>query len=242
MNRILFKELDPNKIQKNTLYKISDSKEISFREKHCETEIFEVVNIKYELDEAQYGIYATEYRSPSVEKKGSKTTDILAGIVDEKEKQIYTLVCDVKRDISAFSDDLLRGDSLITVIKEVRDFIDQINSEMLHKKSFMIYFEADGFKESCETAIITKSFENNKFADAADILEKLLDDNNQDIPCLIRTKMISNLKNYSNEIEKLRKFSQETIIIGGYEYKLLVFILEKDSVSGDYKKDIAIKI
>ena len=77
---------------------------------------------------------------------------------------------------------------------------------------------------------------------AADILEKLLDDNNQDIPCLIRTKMISNLKNYSNEIEKLRKFSQEMIIIGGYEYKLLVFILEKDSVSGDYKKDIAIKI
>ena len=95
---------------------------------------------------------------------------------------------------------------------------------------------------SCETAIITKSFENNKFADAADILEKLLDDNNQDIPCLIRTKMISNLKNYSNEIEKLRKFSQEMIIIGGYEYKLLVFILEKDNVSGDYKKDIAIKI
>ena len=54
--------------------------------------------------------------------------------------------------------------------------------------------------------------------------------------------MISNLKNYSNEIEKLRKFSQEMIIIGGYEYKLLVFILEKDNVSGDYKKDIAIKI
>ena len=158
-----------------------------------------------------------------------------------RRKNKYIPLC-VKRDISAFSDDLLRGDSLITVIKEVRDFIDQINSEILHKKSFMIYFEADGFKESCETAIITKSFENNKFADAADILEKLLDDNNQDIPCLIRTKMISNLKNYSNEIEKLRKFSQEMIIIGGYEYKLLVFILEKDNVSGDYKKDIAIKI
>ena len=72
MNRILFKELDPNKIQKNTLYKISDSKEISFREKHCETEISEVVNIKYELDEAQYGIYATEYRSPSVEKREAR--------------------------------------------------------------------------------------------------------------------------------------------------------------------------
>ena len=50
------------------------------------------------------------------------------------------------------------------------------------------------------------------------------------------------IKYHSNEIEKLRKFSQETIIIGGYEYKLLVFILEKDSVSGDYKKDIAVKI
>ena len=37
------------------------------------------------------------------------------------------------------------------------------------------------------------------------------------------------IKYHSNEIEKLRKFSQETIIIGGYEYKLLVFILEKES-------------
>ena len=43
---------------------------------------------------------------------------------------------------------------------------------MLHKKSFMIYFEADGYSEVSEVAIATKNFENRKFLDAAELLEK----------------------------------------------------------------------
>ena len=86
----------------------------------------------------QFGIYATEYRAPVI-KKGIKTTDIIACIIDEKQKNIYTLVADVKSNISSFSDDLSKGAALITVIKEVRDFSEQIEDGLLHKENFLMY-------------------------------------------------------------------------------------------------------
>lgn len=69
-------------------------------------------------------------------KQGCKTADILACAVDENEKKIATFIFDVKSNISAFSDDLLKDQALLTVIKEVRDFVEQIHAEMLHKNGF----------------------------------------------------------------------------------------------------------
>ncbi len=239
MNKVLFKELDLNKIEKNKLYRISDSKTVTFIEDHKQFGTKELINIVYQVEENQYGIYATEYRPAGTNKYACMTTDILAGIVDDSKKEIYTLICDVKSNISAFSDDLSKGDALITAIKEVRDFIDQIKDEMLHKKSFMIYFEADGYSEVSEVAIATKNFENRKFLDAAELLEKILNNQKSGLS-LKKLKLISSLQNYKNEIPKLKKFADEILLIDGQEYKLVVYILQADESDRVYKKDIII--
>lgn len=237
MNKIQFKEIKSEKIEKNNLYKVSDSKVVTFEENHTGLGTKEVVNIRYKLDKNQYGFYATEYR-PACIQKGCKTTDILAGIVDDDKKAVYTLICDVKSNISAFSDDLSKGDALLTVIKEVRDFIEQIKAGMLHKKSFMIYYEADGYTEVCETAIATKNFENQKFFDAAEMLEKILDYDERQTTNLNYLRMRNNLKNYKCEISKLKKFGEEVLLIDEDEYKLSVYILQPDKDKKIYKKDI----
>lgn len=133
--------------QKNVLYKIPMSQEVVFREAH-ENGIMEEVCVCYDLKAYQHGIYANEFRSPNVVKKGTKTTDVLACLVDEKEKWIQTFLFDVKSNISAFSDRLAgNGQAMLTAIKEVRDFSEQIWAEHLHKESFLLYYRADGYKE-----------------------------------------------------------------------------------------------
>ena len=94
----------------------------------------EKVFLDYKLADEQFGIYATEYRAPVI-KKGIKTTDIIACIVDEKQKNIYTLIADVKSNISSFSDDLSKGDALITAIKEV--FQNKLRMVSYIKKTFL---------------------------------------------------------------------------------------------------------
>ena len=94
----------------------------------------------FDLCPGQYGIFAYEYRNPVTLKQGCKTADILACAVDESEKIINTFIFDVKSNISAFSDNLLRDNALLTVVKEMRDFVEQIHAEMLHKDSFILYY------------------------------------------------------------------------------------------------------
>lgn len=240
MNEIQFKEINLDNIAKNNLYKISSSKTVIFKEEHTDKETCEVVNLVYNLKDKQYGFYATEYR-PGHVKKGSKTTDILAGIVDDEKKIVYSLICDVKSNISAFSDDLSSEGAVITAIKEVRDFILQLESEMRHKNSFMLYYWADGYAENCETAIATKNFENNKFIAVAEWLEEILnkDEKTQDLRFL---KMRNSFEHYRNEILKLRDFGEEKVVINGKEYKLVVYILKPDNDEVVYEEVIELQL
>ena len=163
--------------RKNVLYKINDACTVSFREEH-ETGKLERVNLVYDLEHHQYGLFAHEFRNPVVRKEGCKTADVLACVVDETQKKIHTIIFDVKSDISAFSDDLLRNESLLTAIKNVKKFICQIHDEILHKNGFMLYYSDEGFSEEETIGIVTESFEKEKFAAAADLLEQLLSDKN----------------------------------------------------------------
>ena len=95
---IQFKNIDIAKIQKNNLYKISTSMVVPFVEEHEKSR--EKVLLHYKLMDGQFGIYATEYRAPVVIKKGCKTTDILACVVYENQRKLYTLIADVKSNIS----------------------------------------------------------------------------------------------------------------------------------------------
>lgn len=196
MPNLQIKDINSKNISKNVLYKVPESMRIQFVESHedkCER-----VFLDYQLEDEQFGIYATEYRAPVI-KKGIKTTDIIACIIDEKQKNIYTLVADVKSNISSFSDDLSKGAALITVIKEVRDFSEQIEDGLLHKENFLMYHKNEGFNERCEMAIFTRNFECEKFRDAAKYIEKLLYEDSEKGQVLAEIVMKRNLMRYKGD-------------------------------------------
>lgn len=67
---IQFKNIDVDNIQKNNLYKVTESIKVVFVEEHeCSRES---VVINFILESQQFGIYATEYRAPQIQ-KGAKT-------------------------------------------------------------------------------------------------------------------------------------------------------------------------
>lgn len=236
-----FRPLNPSaSVQKNVLYKIDENRVVPIPEKH-ELDS-EVVNLEYSLEEKQYAILGNEYRSPSVEKRGCKTADILTCVVDGEKKKIYSLVLDIKRNISAFSDDLFRDSAMLVAIKDVRDFIEQLHDENLHKNSFLIYYQDEGYTEQLEFGIATKSFEGNKFLNVADFLDNL--DNLQKpsyMQQLVWLKFKTNLKPYMSEAVTLRNFASRSVCISGILYELKVFILEKVN-DLEYATTIPIKL
>lgn len=242
MTRLNLKEFNPEKsYQKNVLYKISKDAVISFEERHVDNDNCEYVDLIYQLCSGQYGIFAYEFRNPLTLKEGCKTADILACAVDENKKRIATFIFDVKSNISAFSDNLLKDSALLTVIKEVRDFIEQIHAEILHKESFLIYYRDEGFIEDENIGIITKRFEETKFASAADMLEDLFQRETPSIPKLVEIKLKNNLGAYRNEVKRIRDFSEKTVILCGRIYDLKVVLLKNES-GEEYRASIRISV
>lgn len=239
MPNLQIKDINSKNISKNVLYKVPESMRIQFVESHedkCER-----VFLDYQLEDEQFGIYATEYRAPVI-KKGIKTTDIIDCIIDEKQKNIYTLVADVKSNISSFSDDLSKGAALITVIKEVRDFSEQIEDGLLHKENFLMYHKNEGFNERCEMAIFTRNFECEKFRDAAKYIEKLLYEDSEKGQVLAEIVMKRNLMRYKGEEKRLLKFAEQKLLIKDKEFDLKVYLLKKEKNSGDYTYKIPLKL
>lgn len=211
--------------QKNVLYRIEKARTVQFIEKHGERK--ELVNLEYGLCDGQYGIFSHEYRSPSVSKQRCKTADILACVIDEVDKRIYTTIADVKSNISAFSDDLLKDNAMLTAIKEVRDFIEQLHAEILHKNSFLLYYKDSGYIEYERLGIVTKNFEHEKFLAVAEQLEQLFRMESPPVPMLVALKLKKNLAPYMNEADRLRDFAARKVKISGRDYHLHVFLLNK---------------
>lgn len=236
MINLSFRVYDSSKaVDKNTLYKIDKSDSIVFVEPHEATQ--EIVNIEFDLIDEQYGIYANEYKRPGVQKDGCKTTDVLACVVDIRKKQINSLVFDVKSNISAFSDDLSKEGAMITAIKEVRDFREQIHAEILHKETFLLYYKDDGYTEQEKIGIVTKSFEAEKFRNVAERLQNVVFEEKKAISQLISFKVKNNLRAYETEIEPLYHFADKKILLGKKMYELQVFLLNKMNET-DYETTI----
>ena len=160
--------------------------------------------------------------------------DMIVPVIEEHEqdRDIVNLYCSLK------------DGAMITAIKEVRDFIEQLNDENLYKTSFLIYYQADGYEEDVKFGIATISFEANKFLAVADFLEKLKynhiekPSNMQD---LIWLKFQRNLNPYKTQVQSLRNFAEKIVEVGGKEYKLQVFLLEKNNES-DFEISIPIEM
>lgn len=239
MMKINLKELKADaEWKKNVLYEIKESATVKFIEEHNNRK--ETVDLVYCLSDSQFGLFAHEYRSPSILKEGCKAADILACVVDKAEKEIVTFICDVKSNISAFSDDLGKEDAMLTAINDVRRFHEQIHAEILHKNSFMIFYLDEGYKEIENIGIVTENFESSKFLAVAKRLEYLFKVESTRVPILVDLKLKKNLAPYMNEVRRIRDFAGKIVRINEKEYPLSVYLLNK--VSGtEYVTAIELK-
>lgn len=218
--------------QKNVLYKINDSQIVKVCEWHKDNENIEVVNLIYNIKENQYAIFGHEYRHSNVSQRGCKTADVLTCLIDDEKKTIYSLILDIKRNISAFSDDLLKDNAMLTAIKDVRDFVEQLQQANLHKESFLVYHKNAEYRESIQFGITTQSFEEKKFVEVAEFLDKLLDlEQPECMQPLVWTKYKTSLMPYRSEVNRLRNFANRVIEISGKSYMLSVYLIEKASDS-----------
>jgi len=223
------REIKPNaSYQKNTLCRISKNRVLQVCEKHKDSNNIEIVNLEYILKEKQYALFGNEYRNPHLSAHGCKTTDVLTCIIDDEDKTIYSLIFDIKSNISSFSDNLLNENALLTAINEVKDFIEQLSYANMHKNSFLTFHKADGYLEILEIGIATKNFESKKFLSVADFLENLSEfERPENIQPLVWYKFKMNLMPYISEVQKIRNFANQVIQIEDKSYQLSVFILEK---------------
>ncbi|MBD5458895.1 MAG: hypothetical protein HDR27_10050 [Lachnospiraceae bacterium] len=225
MVKIRTEKYDPNKCTHNTLYRIDKSSTVQFTEEH-EYHV-ETVYLNFQLEHGQYGIYANEFRNQMIEKRGCKTADVLVFVVDEQQKHIFSFLFDVKSNISAFSDNLLEeNNAMITALKEVRDFLEQIEDSMKSKNSVTALY--GDYSENENIGIVTKNFDSGKFEAVAQTYDKLYLEENISNP-LILHKLRNNLKPYGNIIEKMRSFAQRKVLIGNKTYPLYAYILKKES-------------
>lgn len=217
-------------LKKNVLYKIEEDRTISICEKHKED--MDVVDLEYSFSDGQCAFIGMEYRNPTVAKEACKIADIMTFVVDANKKTIYSFIMDIKRDISAFSDDLLRKDAVITAIKEVRDFVKQLHDENLQKEGLLLIYRDEGYMEQLEFGIATRSFEPEKFAAVADFLDGINEmdkpDNMQD---LLWFKFKTSLRPYLSESVKLREFAVEKVRISGNLYDLKICLLQENDAN-----------
>ncbi len=214
-------------IQKNVLYQINENTTVSVREEHKDCADTETVNLRYVLEGGQYAVFANEFRSPNVSKQGCKSADILTCLIDDEHKHIYTLILDMKKNISAFSDNLLKDDTLLSAINEVDDFIEQLRHAMLHKDGILLFHKDEGYIEKVEVGIATRRFESEKFLKIAEFLEGLVNRQKPlNIQPLLWYKLKNNLMPYVSESEKIRDFAERKVCLCGNCYQLQVYLLE----------------
>lgn len=228
-------------VKKNQLYKICGDRTVPISELHDDCQDIEVVHLRYRLKKGQYAILGYEFRPQFISKQGSKSADVMTCLIDDDKKHVYSLVLDIKRNISAFSDDLLKDNAALTAIKEAVGFIEQIHHSKLHKDSLLVYRKDQGYTETEEVGIATRRLEEQKFYGLADFLENL-----EELPKLKINpqswfKVQNQYKPYVPEASKIREFAGHKVTICGRQYPLHVYLLEQINES-EYAVSIELEL
>ena len=236
-NETIYRFRSSSECQKNKLYRLETSNTVTFTESHKTGDTEERVQLIYKLENGQYGVYAYEYRSPG-NKDVLKAADIFACVVDDSNRTIRIWILDVKRNISAF--DEYDESGVMTAIKEVRHFVEQINNSVLHKNAFLLNY-CSAYSETERVGIVTTKFESGKFQRVADYLEKILSGESNAVSALVRLKTVNNLRSYASESVRLQNFAKQIIKIGEKDCNLHVFILTPiDHKQGVSEAEIAV--
>ncbi len=224
MVEIRFEKYDPEKCSNNVLYRIDENTTIRFTEEHEHHK--EIVFLHFQLENGQYAVYANEYRNPLVVKRGCKTADVLILIVDEREKRVFSLIFDVKSNISAFSDNLLLENAMITPLKEIRDFLEQLEDTLKSKNAVIALYDAD-YSETENIGIVTRNFDTAKFEAVAEMYDKIYREN-ETANSLTLSKLRNSLRPYGNIVERVRQFARKEVELCNKTYRLHTCLLKKN--------------
>ena len=133
-------------LQSGQLYTVETSRTIIFEEKDTN----DIVNIKFCLQDDQYGIYGNEYKPSFIEGKGEKRADILALVVDENNKRFGSWILDVKKTVG--------GEDVICHL------VEQLIESFKHKSSIAIYLE--DYEEEQHIGYITRDLQSDRIQEA----------------------------------------------------------------------------
>ena len=110
---------------------------------------------------------------------------------------------------------------MVTALKEVRDFLEQLEDTLISKNALIALYGNRSEKENL--GIVTRNFDSAKFEAVAEMYEKIFQENHAANP-LILYKLRNNLKPYGNIIERVKQFAMKKIAISGKTYQLHTYI------------------
>lgn len=128
------------------LYRVEKSRTLNFEEQETD----DAVEIMFHIGDGQYGIYGNEYKPPFVEDQGGKKADILALVIDDKQKRFSSWVVDVKKTVG--------GEDVICHL------VEQLIESVKHKKAITTYL--DEYTEEQHIGYITGNKQDDRIQEA----------------------------------------------------------------------------
>lgn len=196
-------------IIKGTLYQLFSSRTVVFEEEETQ----DVVNITYNLQNGQYGIYGNEYKNPFAGDENEKKADILILVVDEKENKFASWIVDAKKSIGG-KDRIFR-------------LIEQLLTSIKHKNALSVYL-AD-FEEEEHIGYVTSCLRTERITDIIEEKKKYIDSETENLQKVSKLMGITIQRKLLDEKAKLKllvDFSNNCIYEGNKRHKLEYFEAE----------------
>lgn len=203
------------KVCQNTLYVIRHSRLVQFVEPQNGADE-DFVNVKFTLEEGQYGVFAHEYRPGFL--NAAKKVDIFLLAIDENRKICSSWILDVKVSVG--------GEDVIWHLME------QWEASYRHKGIFLNYL--NGFKE-CETiGVITRDYQAERIQKMVETMEIEIASMKKALAALPGSsiKMVKERELLAKEIQyqAFDRFQHGLIRISGKDYPIQVYKLEGEKV------------
>lgn len=193
---------DDTNIQANTIYIVDNGFEVKHEEPQQDGSK-DVIEIKYNTNNHQYGIYAKEYRPAHVPKKGHKAADLLLMAIDESAKEFSAWILDIKVTVG--------GDEVIFHL------IDQWKDSMLHKDNIAMYLKSSGLKETLHIGYITRELQKERIYNSIQERKREIDKLDEELKKMpVTTAVISKMRSLDVkklEFDVLERFYNNEVVL-----------------------------
>ena len=212
-------------INHNTLYLITESNEIEFVEKQKDTEEEDYVDVKFNLKNGQYAIFASEFRPNFL--ANSKKVDIFLLVVDENERKCSSWICDVKVSVGG------------------KDVIEHLVAQWIasyrHKCTLTNYL--DEFSEKETIAVITRNYQADRIQEIIEKLQKEIETLSTTLNAMPKSSNIMNQQRnlliMKKEYQMYNDFQRGIVSIEGEDYPITIYKLEGEKTPYRCKMEVS---